>query len=217
MIIASIVLIVLGLVAALLGFKLFRILLPLVGFVSGLMVGFTGFQGVFGKGAVSTTLAIVVALIVGVLLAVLAFAFFELALVVIAAIVGASALSFLGVALGLDKEGFIVFMLALAGGILAAWLAIAYPIGASFVMVLTSAFGVAVLLSGVMLLVGDVSLDELNNNGIIPTVREVVDQSFLWFLAWIGGTLLAVMAQTRLLMEEVIGDNYQFEIKKSSK
>ena len=149
MIVAAIILIALGLVVALLGFKLFRVLLPLVGFVSGLAVGFIGFQAVFGKGAVSTSVAIMVAVIVGIVLAILSYAFFEIAMIAIAAIIGASALSFLGIALGLDQNGFVVFLLGLAGVILGVYLASMYPVSATFVLVLTSAIGVAVLMAGI--------------------------------------------------------------------
>lgn len=214
MIVAAIILIALGLVVALLGFKLFRVLLPIVGFVSGLMVGFGGFQAIFGKGAVSTTIAIMVAVIVGVVLAVLSYAFFEVALVVLAAIIGAAALSFLGVALGLNEQGFVVFLLSLSGAILGGYFALRYPISGSFVMVLTSAIGVAVTMAGIMLVVGNVSLDQLNNNGVIPTVLDVVDQSFLWFIVWLGGTLLAVQFQTRLAVEEFVTDTLQYQPKR---
>ncbi len=217
MIVAAIILIALGLVVALLGFKLFRILLPIIGFIGGLMVGFGGFQAVFGTGAVSTTIAIMMALIVGVVLAILSYAFFEIAVIVIAAIVGASALSFLGIALGLNEDGFLVFLLALSGAIIAATLAVAYHIAPSFVLALTSAFGVAAVMGGIMLIVGNVTLDEMHNQGVIKTVVSVVDQSFLWFIVWIGASLFAMQFQARLILQEFATDAYQFDPKKFKK
>ena len=82
MLIISLLLLMVGAASALLGFQLFRVLLPLVGLVAGTVIGFTGFQGVFGSGAVSTTVAVFVAIAVGILMAVLSYLFFGVAVTV---------------------------------------------------------------------------------------------------------------------------------------
>ncbi len=51
MLLTATMLIALGVLSSLLGLKLFKILLPLLGLVSGIMVGFAGVQGVFGSGS----------------------------------------------------------------------------------------------------------------------------------------------------------------------
>ena len=84
MLILAAALILLGGVTAVLGLKLFRLLLPIVGLVAGVMVGFGGVQGVFGTGAISLAIAIVMALIVGVIMAILSFVFYEIAVYIIA-------------------------------------------------------------------------------------------------------------------------------------
>lgn len=93
MIVVATLLIAVGLPVALLGGRLFRALLPVIGFASGAMVGFIGVQAVFGTDVVATSIAIVVSLIVGLLLALLAFVFYEIAIVVYIASLGAAALS----------------------------------------------------------------------------------------------------------------------------
>lgn len=50
MLLTATMLIALGVLSSLLGLKLFKILLPLLGLVSGIMVGFAGVQGVFEIG-----------------------------------------------------------------------------------------------------------------------------------------------------------------------
>lgn len=210
MILAAMFLITLGVVMSLMGIKLFRLLLPLFGFVSGTMVGFMGFQGIFGKGAVSSALAVVVAVIVGIIMALLSFVFFDLAAVLFTALLGATAFSYLGVALGLDKQGFLVFMMGVAGAILTATLAARYALSARLVVTLTSFLGVAYILTGLMLVVGSVSLNEINNTGIIPTLLSVVDQSFLWFFVWIGGALVAVQLQYRVMVADTLKNIFEY-------
>lgn len=210
MFLAALLLTAVGLLSSLLGLKLFRIILPIVGFISGCMVGFGGFQGVFGTGVVSTTVAVLVALMIGLIFALLAFVLFELAIKILGIVIGASVMSFLGVAIGLDKNGFIVFMLAVAGAILAAILINARTMSLQVVVAVTSLAGVAYILTGIMLVAGKVSLADLGDTGIIPTLLKVVDQSFLWLFVWLGGSILAMQVQYRLAVLEVMNDSFAY-------
>ena len=212
MVFIAFALILLGVFAALLGHNLFRLLLPFVGLFAGIMVGFGGVQGAFGTGAVSTTIAVLMAVIVGVLMMVLSFMFFEIAVLVLSAMVGAAALSYLGVVLTLGDNGFLMFMLALAGAVLGFVFASRHAgLSTSLVIGVTAFAGVSFVLAGVMLLVGDISLDNLNEQGIISSVISVVDQSFLWFLAWFGLSLFAISIQTKSLMLEIMGNSYAYK------
>jgi hypothetical protein len=203
-------LILLGVITALAGLKLFRLLLPLVGFVSGLMVGFGGVQAVFGTGAASTTVAVLMALITGAVMAILSFLFFEIAVVVLSIVLGMSAFSYLAVAIGLGDNGFILFMLTFAGAILGFMVATAGPLSRSLVVVMTSFLGVTFLLGGVMLLVGSVSVDQLND-GIVRTVMSVVDQEFVWLLVWLGGGFVAVNIQNATPDLMMVTDAYEYK------
>lgn len=210
MAILSIGLIVLGLASALAGYKLFRLLLPVVGLVSGAMVGFTGMHAVFGTGVVSTAVAVVVAVIAGVLFALLSYVFFDIALVVLSAVVGAAAVSFLGVALGLGENGFIMLMLNLAGIVLGLVFATNRNITPGFVMALTALWGAAAVLVGIMLAAGEVTLTQLDEEGIIRTLLTEVEQSFLWFVAWVGSGLIALQVQRASHIHQLLGDSYEY-------
>lgn len=210
MVLVALVLMAAGLIVSLFGFKLFRLLLPVVGLVSGTLIGFSGFQGIFGKGTVSTTVAVFVAISVGLVLALLSFAFFEIAVVVLTAVLGASLFSYLGIALGLGSEGFIVFLLSIAGFVMGLIVASSGPVGASLVMTLTAMAGVAFMLAGVFLVAGDVTLNQLQNEGVVSSVLRVVNQSFLWLFVWLAGSIVARQVQLALVMTEVLEDNYQF-------
>ncbi|HMS31346.1 MAG TPA: hypothetical protein PJ984_03045 [Candidatus Saccharibacteria bacterium] len=211
MLLTATMLIALGVLSSLLGLKLFKILLPLLGLVSGIMVGFAGVQGVFGSGTLSTTMAVFVSFVVGLLLAVLSYVFFELAVIVFVALIGASAFSYMGVALGLREEGFLVFMLALSGAIIGATVAARYGVGAQIVVALTSMLGVAWILAGFMLVVGKVSLDEIAATSVAATMLRIVDQSFLWFFVWFGGSLVAMQVQHRLARLDTFTTAFEYD------
>lgn len=213
MLIVSTLLIAIGLVVALLGVKMFRLLLPLIGLVTGAMAGFIGVQAVFGVGAVATAIAVVVAIIMGLLFAFLSFAFFDLAVIVYVAMLGAAVFSYVGIALGLSQDGFLVFMLAVTGFLLAATWASRGGVSLRIVMALTAFIGTAYVLVGVMLLVGNVSIDELNNSGVVATIIRVVDQSFLWFLVWIGGSLVAQQLQQRAAFNDLLTTSFEYNDK----
>jgi hypothetical protein len=78
------------------------------------------------------------------------------------------------------------------------------------VIVVTSFVGVSFVLAGVMLLVGRVSLEELNN-GIVRTVLGVVDQEFLWLFAWLGGSITAINIQKNIPDITLLSDAYMYE------
>lgn len=203
-------LILLGGFMALFGFKLFRLLLPIVGLVVGVMVGFGGVQGVFGSGAVSLTIAVLMAIIVGVIMALLSFAFYDIAVVVLMAVLGASAFSYLGIAIGLENNGFILFLLGLAGAVLGIMLSAGSYLSTSIVFAATSFLGVALIMGGVLIFAGDINLDQLHDPGIIRSVVATVDQSFLWLFVWLAGSIAAMYAQIGLAEKELMTDSFEF-------
>lgn len=210
MLILSILLIAIGLLVALLGVRLFRVLLPIMGLVTGAMAGFIGTQAVFGTGVAATTVALLVAVILGLLLAILSFAFFEVAVIVYIAMLGAAALTYLGVAVGLNEEGFLVFLLAVAGAVLAGAAAVYGRLSLAIIMAFTSFTGVAYVLAGSFLLVGGLTIDEINAYGVGGSVISIVDQSFLWFFVWLGGSLLAWQIQARALFDEYLTSSFAY-------
>ena len=210
MFILSILLIAFGLLVAFMGVKLFRLLLPIIGLVTGAMAGFIGTQAVFGTGVVATSIAVLVAILLGLLLAILSYAFFEVAVIVCIAMLGAAAFAFMGEAVGLNQDGFLVFLLALAGAILAGAAAVYGRLSLAIVMAFTSFSGIAYVLAGTFLLVGGITLDDLNQNGVGGSVVSVVHQSFLWLLVWVGASLLALQVHARSLFHQSVSSTFEY-------
>lgn len=204
-------LIVVGLTIGLLGLGLFRLMLPLAGFIVGGIVGFTGIQGIFGTGVTSTTIAVLVACVLGLVLALLSYAFFNVALVVLVGLAFSSLFTLLAVALGLSANGFVVFMLSVAGFIIGAQLALSAPLlGASLVSLVTALVGAGLVLAGLFVLGSSVSVAELHANGVIATVAERVSNSFWWLLVWIASAVIMRTVQLSSLFAELFPEELSY-------
>lgn len=214
MLLISLGLLATGVAVGLLGYKMFKILLPLMGLVVGTEIGFVGFQAAFGSGAVSTTIAIFVAVATGMLLALLSFLFFEIAIKIYIAILGVAALTYLGVALGVGNNDIVMWLLALAGAVIGLSLTMGRAFSASFIIGITSFIGTALILSSVFLIAGKVSVEQLSQEGVLESIVRVVDQSFLWLFVWLAGSIIAIQAQKRLLILQILNNEYQFLVGK---
>lgn len=162
-------------------------------------------------------MAIVIALSIGILMAILSFLFFDIAVTVFTIVLGAMALGYVGIALGLSEDGLIVFLMSIAGGILAGIFAVNVGISNRLVIALTSLLGVGYILVALMLLVGKVSVDDLSENGVTATILDVVDQSFLWFFVWIGGSLVSMRLQYRLMLASLMTTMFELDPELSTK
>ena len=211
-IIVAILFLIVGGVAALAGYKLFRILLPILGLFAGFAVGFSGMQAVFGTGGVSFVLSVITALFVGVILALLSYAYFKIAIIVMGGLVGAGVFSTLAHAIGLNEDGFLTFMLALSGGIIAAIIVAALSLEKDLVIIVSAMVGVALVFVGLFLLVSDLTLEELHENGVAQSFQQIVDSHFVWLLAWLGGTLASVVVQSRTALLEFYDDAYVIDL-----
>lgn len=212
LIFTAVCLIIVGLAVGLLGYKLFRVLLPLAGLVAGAVIGFSGFQGLFGSGVVSTTISILVAIVFGLVLGLLAYLFFEVALVVFSGLVFSSLFVFLAVALGLSANGVIVTLLSIAGFVVGLVLASSTVLlGERIVTFVTAFIGVGLMLAGVFLLSGGVSLQELQTNGIIASVANKVDKSFLWLFIWVAVAIIFRYIQMSTLLAELFPKSLEYQ------
>lgn len=200
----AICLIVIGLAVGLLGLKLFRVVLPIAGLVVGATVGYSGIQGIFGTGVTSTTIAILVAIVFGLVLAVLSYSFFDIAITVLLGLAFSSFFTLLGIALGLSANGFVVFMLSVAGFIIGLKVAFSSPLVAEGLVTFVTAFvGAGLLLGGVFLLSGGASLADMHANGVISTVVQRLYDSFWWVLVWIALAIIMRYIQLRSLFLEL--------------
>lgn len=206
-------LVIIGGVVALGGYSLFKILLPVMGFLFGYGIGFSGVQVVFGAGAVVTAIAVLTGLALGLVIAVLSYFYFFLAVTVFGAGVVASVLMLLGQSVGLREGGFILFLLGLAGVIIGALIVARYGLQDKLVVYVSSFFGVGLIFIGLFVSAGGLTMAELNQVGILTSITTVVGSSFIWLVAWIGGSLIAALVQNAIIDSQAVPSTYAIESK----
>ena len=204
----AVCLIAIGLAVGFFGLKLFRVLLPVAGLVVGAIIGFSGIQGIFGTGPASTTIAVLVACVFGLVMAVLSYAFFDIALTILVGLGMSSLFTVFGIALGLSANGFVVFLLSLSGFIIGLYLAASSPLlSASLVTLATAIIGMGLVLGGVFLLGSGVSLEQLGTRGVIASVAERAGASFWWVFVWVTGVIVMRFVQIKSLLLDLFPEH----------
>lgn len=198
-----------GLVALLAGYRLFRMLLPLFGFMIGFFAGAGFIANWLGEGFLSGILGIVLGLALGIGAAFIAYAWWWIGVVI-----AISGLGFLlGYAIlpafGLDTE-FLAVLLGLAAGAVFAIGAIVLHLPRAIIIVLTSLWGAAGVIGGVLILFNQVEPDELYSGA----VQIAIDTSFLWTVVWIALAVVGMGIQWVTAPEYElfpVGDDYAGE------
>jgi hypothetical protein len=179
-----------GLVAVFFGYRLFRAVLPVFGFVLGAIVGAQAVFLIFNEGIFATVLSIVTAVVVGLVFGVLAYFFWALGVILVIGGMGFAIGSALLPAFGLDADVISwVIGAAVALGFAAAAFVLRLP--RAIVTVVTALWGAGATLGGVMVLLQIIEPEELGFGG----VDAVVSESILWLLAFIALAVVGAIFQ----------------------
>ena len=169
----GLVAIVIGALVAVYGVRLFFVLLPLWGFLTGFALAAQGLQALFGDGFLATGLSWAAGLGFGLLLGVLAGVFYWAGVVILAAGVGAMIGSGLMVAIGFEP-GILTFGVGLAAAVGLALLAILLDAPTLLVAILTSFGGAAWAVAGAYVLLGIVPREDVSNGALAALRGEPV-------------------------------------------
>ncbi|HTK39673.1 MAG TPA: hypothetical protein VL362_02305 [Patescibacteria group bacterium] len=212
MVLLAISLMILGVAVGLLGYQLFRIVLPIAGLAAGTIVGYTSVRELFGTGAVSTTATVVVAVVIALLLALLSYAFFDMAITIFSAFVFMAILVYLGIALGLGENGFAMTMLALFGLIVGALIAVSTEkLSVGLVALVTSLLGMGFLLAGIYIFSQSISTSMLYSDGVITSVAQHLDNALLWLFVWMSGAIMFRYFQVATVRYELFSDQLRYK------
>jgi len=166
---------VVGAVFCFVGYAAFRIIFPIWGFFVGFAGGAAIIAGVNHTAFIATVLGWVIGLIVGLVFAVLAYFFYEVAVVLFAASlgywVGAGILIGLGV-----KPGVLTFLVGAVLGIAVAVYSILYNLPRYLLMFFTAFGGAFIAVAGIMLLIHRINLDAFRQGFF----QAVVHGSVFW-------------------------------------
>jgi hypothetical protein len=186
----ALIAVAIGLVAVFFGYRLFRAVLPVFGFVLGAIVGAQAVNLIFGDGFLSTILSIITAVVVGLVFGVLAYAFWALGVILVVGGMGFAIGSALLPAFGLDAD-VISWLIGLAVGLGFALAAFVLRLPRAIVVVVTALWGAGATLGGVMVLLQIIEPEELGFGG----VDAVVSESFLWLLAYVALAVVGAIFQ----------------------
>ncbi len=176
-VVAASILLLLGALVALFGYRLLWIILPIWGFFFGLAIGGQGVQALFGDGFLSTAFSWIVAFCLGVLFAMLSYLFWFIAVALVGGYIGyAVVVGFFGV-FGVEL-GPLVWIVAVAAGVVTAFLTLRFNVQKYVVIIATSFLGGAAIVGTILMLF----------NPLDPTtfadhpVKVVFDQGIGWAL-----------------------------------
>jgi hypothetical protein len=185
-----------GLVACFFGYRLFRAVLPIFGFVLGAIVGAQAVNLVFGDGILSTVLSIITAVVVGIVFGLLAYFFWALGVILAVGGMGFAIGAALLPAFGLDMD-FVSWVIGLLVGLGFAAAALVLRLPRAIVVAVTALWGAASTLAGVLLLLNQIEPDQLGYGA----VDAVVSQSLFWLLGVLALAVVGAVFQAMTTTE----------------
>ncbi len=194
--------IVVGAAFCFIGYRLFRILMPLWGFLAGFVAGAEGIAALFGNGFLSTVLGWVVGAVLGVVCGLLAYFFYWAAMVILCTSVGYSIGA--GLMSGIGLPQFIAVIAGILLAVVAALVAILLNVPEALVTVFTALAGAGALLAGVLLWVGAIRVEDLGQGAVAAIIRASIG----WLMIYLVLSGAGVVVQTLVSFS---GKEYRLE------
>lgn len=181
------------------GYRFFQILISIWGFIAGFQFGASILSNWFGQGFLTTVLGWVLGLVIGAFAATLAYLFYAAAVVILAGFVGYQL--GIGVMAGLGfNEGFVTFLVGLLVGLALVALAIYLHFPKVLILILTSLAGAELLLGGILLAFGRITLTGLQFGAVGAILRD----SWLWGLLYLAIAAIGFAVQWRTTQNFVV-------------
>lgn len=191
----ALLIIFIGLIACFAGYRLFMTLLPMWGFFAGLWLGITGLQSAFGVNFLAGASGLVIGFVLGMILALLAYMFYFLGVFILGGSIGYSLTATMLVnGVGM-QPGFTVFLISMAAAVLFAILFVAFNAQKYLVAFLTALGGAGVVISGLLLLIGPVTSQQISTPvGILASAPFLIGPT--WWLGWFALAALGFLSQS---------------------
>ena len=176
------------------GYRFFMVMLPVWTFFGGFWLGAKGTNLLFGGGFLATATGLTVGLVLGILLAIFSWQFYELGVAILAGAIGAwfgaNGAQFLGF-----KTGVAPVMAGLLSALFLGGFTLVQHWQRYVVMGLSAIAGATSLVLSLLLLIGRVSIPGLQGAG--SAVRAILQDSWFWSLLWIALAIVGVIVQVR--------------------
>jgi hypothetical protein len=189
----GIIAILIGIVACFAGYRVFRIVLPILGFIVGLGVGAQLAAGFLGEPYLESLTSWVVAILVGVAFAAIAFFWWYVSVALTIAGLG-YAIGY-GVAVGLNSGATTAIAIGIIVAVLAAAVAVLLRVPTAIVIVMSAFWGSSAIVGGTLVLIGRLGVVDLRNG----SVDVVIGESSPFLVAWLvlAGVGIVVQWMTR--------------------
>jgi hypothetical protein len=181
--------ILIGLGACLAGYAVFRMVLPILGFLVGMGLGAQLAATLFDQPYLDTPLSWALAIVIGVLVATIAFVWWYVSVALTIAGLGYAIGYGAAIGLGLTVGGGVVAGVILAVVFALAAVILRVPIGV--VIVVTAFWGSSALIGGVLILMDRIQPRQLRNG----TVDVVIAESTLLLVIWLAVGIVGVLVQ----------------------
>jgi hypothetical protein len=185
---AGLIGILFGLVLCFAGYRLFIILLPIWGFVFGLVFGAQSIQLLFGTGFLATVSSWVVGLVVGAIFAVLSYLFYIVAVAIIAGSLGYGLTVAFLFLIGMDAN-WLMWLIGIVVAIALAVVTIVFNLQKWVVIAATAILGSAAMIETVVFLFRPAAV--LLEN----PVKAALDASPLLLITFLVFAILGIVAQ----------------------
>ena len=185
---AGLIGILFGLVLCFAGYRLFIILLPIWGFVFGLVFGAQSIQLLFGTGFLATVSSWVVGLVVGAIFAVLSYLFYIVAVAIIAGSLGYGLTVAFLFLIGMDAN-WLMWLIGIVVAIALAVVTIVFNLQKWVVIAATAILGSAAMIETVVFLFRPAAV--LLEN----PVKAALDASPLLLVVFLVFAILGIVAQ----------------------
>lgn len=187
--------IAIGLLACFAGYRVFRIVLPILGFLVGLGIGAQLAEALFNEPYLGSVLSWVIAIVVGLVAATIAFVWWYVSVAL--AIAGLGYAIGYGAAAGLGVGATAALVIGVALGVLFAIAAIVLRIPTGIVIVVSAFWGASALLGGVLVLLGRIEPSELRNGTVDVVIADSLVMLAIWLAIGIAGAVVQWMTTPR--------------------
>jgi hypothetical protein len=189
--------ILIGAAALLAGYRFFRVLLPIFGFLAGFVAGAQAIALIFNEGFLASILGILAGIALGLLLAFISYIWWWLGVIIAIGAMGYAIGYGLLPLIGIDLD-FVNVLIGLAFGIAVAAVAAIFQLPRLLVIFWTSVWGAATAIVGFLMVIGRVSSEDLGYGGI----DQYVNHEWFWLIAWV------VLAAVGVLIQLTTSDEY---------
>lgn len=164
------------------GYRLFRVIMTFWGWLLGFVVGIQLVPYLLGDGLLSTILAWATGLVLGCVLALLAYALYAAAITLLGASFGYTLGVGLMTALGIGNQTMLVVSVGLVLAFLCAILVLALDLARLLIVANTALGGAATIVIGILLLLAQIPLDSLSFQQLALLLKSTP----AWLVLWLG-------------------------------